>query len=100
MVLASFVHTPVEVDLVPLHRGPPCAPGAGQHQQADDVRGLLVLEPLELRRQALDLVAAQVPRALLLLVPFDASRGVVGAPPPADREADLLLSSEMTLLAA
>ena len=87
VVAPGLVHAPPpRSSLVPAHRQHLVAPRAGQGQQPDDVRRLLVRESRQRRGEPADLVGPQKPLALHLPVPLDPLHRVVAPPPPADRQ--------------
>ena len=80
----------LEVDLVPPGAKHLAAASAGQQQQADDVRSLLVVVAGEHCRQAGELVGAEIPRALSLRIALDALARIVETPAPTDAEIERL----------
>src|SRR5262249_45097483 len=62
-------------------------PCAAQQQHSHSVGCILVAKPGESFGQPGNFGAGQILCALMLLIAFDATAGIVGAPAPADREA-------------
>ena len=69
----------IEVELVPAGGQDLAAPLAGQHQESDDIRRLLVLMLRQRRHQSRQFAGLEVSLALGLVVALDAAARVVHA---------------------